>query len=57
MIEYMIRKLMRVGNSIGITLDKKMLRRIGLDGVTWIKVELDIKKKIILLKKRNDDDW
>lgn len=53
----MIRKLMRIGNSVGITLDKKMLRRIGMDGVTWIKVEPDIKKKIIILKKRNDNDW
>jgi len=53
----MIRKLMRIGNSVGITLDKKMLRRLGMDGVTWVKVEPDIKKKIIVLKKRNDNDW
>lgn len=53
----MIRKLMRIGNSVGVTLDKRMLRRIGLDGATWIKIEPDIKKKIIILKKRADNDW
>jgi hypothetical protein len=35
----MIRKVMRIGNSVGITLDKKMLQSLGLDGINEVWVE------------------
>ncbi|MDP2685378.1 MAG: hypothetical protein Q8P20_10200 [bacterium] len=53
----MIRKLMRIGNSVGITLNKKMLREIGLDGETWLKIELDPKGKRVIIRKRNRSEW
>lgn len=40
----MVRKVFRVGNSVCITLDKKMLHRLGLDGITTLWVEPDVKK-------------
>jgi len=48
---------MRIGNSVGVTLDKKMLRSIGLDGATWLTIEVDRNKKRILLRKREEDEW
>ncbi len=48
---------MRIGNSVGVTLDKKMLRTLGMDGVTWVWIEPDKKKKQILIRKREDKDW
>ena len=53
----MIRKLMRVGNSVGITLDKKMLNSLGMDGITWLWVEPDKDKKQIIIRLRTDKDW
>ncbi|KKQ41644.1 MAG: hypothetical protein US59_C0025G0007 [Candidatus Levybacteria bacterium GW2011_GWB1_37_8] len=53
----MIRKLIRIGNSVGVTLDKKMLRSIGLDGITWVWIEPDKKKKSIIIRKRAEKDW
>lgn len=48
---------MRVGNSVGITLDKKMLNSLGMDGVTWLWVEPDKKGKRIIIRNRTDKDW
>jgi len=53
----MIRKLMRIGNSVGVTLDKKMLRSLGMDGATWVWVEPDKNKKQIVIRKRDENDW
>lgn len=53
----MIRKLMRIGNSVGVTLDKKMLRSLSMDGITWFVVEADPRQKRIILRKRKDNEW
>ena len=53
----MVRKLIRIGNSVGVTLDKKMLRTLGMDGVTWVWIEPAKNKKEIILRKREDKDW
>lgn len=53
----MIRKLIRIGNSNGVTLDKKMLREVGLDGVTWVWIEPSKNKKEIIIRKREEKDW
>ena len=53
----MIRKLIRIGNSQGITLDKKILKQIGLDGVTWVKIEPDVARRRIVIKKRGKNEW
>ena len=56
-IHIMIRKLMRIGNSVGVTLDKKMLHALGLDGVGELWVEPDKKGKRIIIRKREENDW
>lgn len=53
----MIRKVFRVGHSVCVTLDKKMLQELGLNGVTYVVVEPDKKKKHIIIRKREDTDW
>ena len=53
----MLRKLMRIGNSVGITLDKKMLRSLNLDGETYLWIEVDKKAKRIIVKKSGQNDW
>lgn len=53
----MVRKLMRIGNSVGVTLDKKMLRSLGMDGITWLVIEADQRQKRIILRKRKDNEW
>ena len=53
----MIRKLMRIGNSVGVTLDKRMLRDLGMDGVTWLVVEADSRQKRIIIRKRKPNEW
>lgn len=53
----MVRKLIRIGNSVGVTLDKKMLHELGMDGLTWVWVEPDKSKKKILIRKREENEW
>jgi len=53
----MVRKLIRIGNSVGVTLDKKMLRSIGLDGISWMWIEPDKKRKSIIIRKRDQNEW
>jgi antitoxin component of MazEF toxin-antitoxin module len=53
----MIRKLLRIGNSVGVTLDKKMLKAIGLDGATFVAIEMNKNKKGILIRKRCENEW
>lgn len=53
----MIRKVFRSGNSVVISLDKKMLHALGLDGVTYVVVEPDKNKKQIIIRKREKNDW
>ena len=53
----MLRKLMRIGNSARITLDKKMLRDLGMDGTTYLWVEPNKNKKEIIIRKRKDSEW
>ena len=48
---------MRIGNSVGITLDKKMLRSLNLDGDTYLWIEVDKNKKAIIVKKRAENAW
>lgn len=53
----MVRKLIRIGDSVGVTLDKKMLRAVGLDGATFVVIEPDKKGKRIIIRERRDADW
>jgi antitoxin component of MazEF toxin-antitoxin module len=53
----MIRKVIRIGNSVGITLDKKMLQSLGLDGINEVWVEPDKNKQQIIIRKRTEKDW
>lgn len=53
----MVRKLIRIGNSVGVTLDRKMLRTLGMDGATWVWVEIDKSKKKIIIRKRKENEW
>ena len=53
----MVRKLMRIGNSVGVTLHKRMLRDLGMDGVTYLIVESDPRQKRIILRKRKTNEW
>lgn len=55
--QFMVRKLIRIGNSVGVTLDKKMLRSLEMDGVTWVWIEPDKKGKKIIIRKRTENDW
>lgn len=52
-----IRKIIRIGTSHGVTLDKKMLHAVGLDGVTYVVIEPDKKGKSIVIRKREPSDW
>jgi len=53
----MVRKLIRIGNSVGVTLDKKMLHELGMDGVTWVWIEPTRRKKGIIIRKRGENEW
>ena len=53
----MIRKLIRIGNSYGVTLDKRMLREAGLESVTHLGLELDKKNQRIIIRKRHENEW
>lgn len=53
----MIRKVMRIGNSVGVTLNRKMLQALGLDGTSEVWIEPDKNKKIIIIRKRTEKDW
>lgn len=53
----MIRKIFRVGHSVCVTLDKKMLVSLGMDGLTNVCVEPDKNKKQIIIRKRTQNDW
>lgn len=53
----MIRKVFRVGHSVCVTLDKKMLRDSGMDGITYVWVEPDKHGKKIIIRKRKDNEW
>ncbi len=53
----MVRKLTRIGNSVGVTLDRKMLRQLGMDGVTYVWIELDKSKRKIIIRKRSENEW
>lgn len=56
-LQTMIRKIFRSGNSVVVTLDKKMLSAVGLDGATYMVVEPDKNKKQIIIRKREKTDW
>lgn len=47
----MIRKIFRTGNSVCITLHKRMLRDLGMDNTIYVSVEADKKNKRIIIKK------
>lgn len=53
----MVRKLMRIGNSVGVTLDKKMLNSLNMEGDTYLWVEPDKNKKQIIIRRRTQNDW
>lgn len=53
----MVRKLIKIGNSVGVTLDKKLLQNLGLDGVTWVWVEPNKGKKEIVIRAKTERDW
>lgn len=56
-LQNMIRKVFRSGNSVVVTLDKKMLQAVGLDGITYVVIEPDKNKKQIIIRKREETDW
>lgn len=53
----MIRKVFRVGHSVCVTLDKKMLRDLGMDSATFVWVEPSKNKKQIIIRKRRNGEW
>ncbi|HSW47551.1 MAG TPA: hypothetical protein VLG67_00575 [Candidatus Saccharimonadales bacterium] len=53
----MIRKLYKAGNSVVVTLDKKMLIALGMDGATYVVIEPDKNKKQIIIRKKTEKDW
>ena len=53
----MVRKLIRIGTSHGVTLDKKMLKAVGMSGATYVVIEPDKNKKQILIRKKTESDW
>lgn len=53
----MIRKLIRIGNSYGVTLDKRMLREVDLQSVTYLAIDTDKKNGRIIIRKRHDNEW
>lgn len=53
----MVRKIFRVGHSVCVTLDKKMLSSLGMDGLTTVWIEPDKNKKQIIIRKRGKNDW
>ena len=53
----MIRKIFRVGHSVCVTLDKKMLKDLGMDGTTYVWVEPDKKGESIIIRKRKNNEW
>ena len=53
----MVRKIFKVGHSVCVTLDKKMLINLGMDGLTQVWVEPDKKGKRIIIRKRGKNDW
>lgn len=53
----MVRKIFRVGHSVCVTLDKKMLSNLGMDGLTQVWVEPEKNKKHIIIRKRTQEDW
>ena len=42
---------MRIGNSVGVTLDKKMLVALGMDGDSTVWVEPDKNGKQIIIRE------
>lgn len=53
----MIRKIIKIGDSVGVTLDKKMLSSVGLKTGSEVVVEPDKKGKRIVIRKRDENDW
>lgn len=53
----MVRKLIRIGTSHGVTLDKKMLQAVGLSGATYVVIEPDKNKKQIIIRAKKETDW
>ncbi len=53
----MIRKIFRVGNSVCVTLDKKMLRELNMDSTLWVAVEIDKRKGQFIIRKKKDNEW
>lgn len=53
----MVRRLIKIGNSTGVTLDKKMLKALRMDGITYVWVESSRDKKRIIIRKREENEW
>ena len=53
----MVRKIFRTGHSVCVTLDKKMLRDLGMDGTIYVWVEPDKQGKRIIIRKRKEGEW
>ena len=53
----MVRKLIRIGTSHGVTLDKKMLQAVKLDGASYVVIEADKNKKQIIIRAKKASDW
>ncbi len=52
------RKLMRIGNSIGITLPKSFIGFMGWNEGQKVQVEYDLKKdRIIIKKSKEGNKW
>ena len=46
-----IRKVMRVGNSIGVTIDRAILDRVGIKPGNWVVVQPEKRKGTLVIKK------
>jgi len=46
-----IRKIIKVGNSIGVTIDRTILDRAGINPGNWVEVKPGKRKGILVVKK------
>lgn len=53
----MIRKLLRIGNSYGVTLDKRILRDVDLSSEKYLAIDVDKKSQRIIIRKRKNNEW
>jgi len=53
----MIRKLIKIGNSYGVTLDKRILKETDLLNEKYLYVDVDKQGQRIIIRKRKQNEW